>query len=73
METKMFSLLSEKCVCIRYQDWKVGMKEKIDMLHYKIRRINYFHNAAIKQMWDVAESSDAGLSQSSVRSLLELS
>lgn len=59
----MFPLLSEKCACIRYQAWKVCLKEKSDdVLHYEIRRINYPRNADIMQVWDAAASSDADLS-----------
>ena len=39
------------------------MKEKFDRLHYKIRRIKYSHTTDIRQVWDVAASRDADLSQ----------
>lgn len=39
------------------------MKERFDLLHYKIRRINYFHTAGIKQVLNAVASTDAGLPQ----------
>lgn len=38
------------------------MKERFDILHYKISRIDYFHTADIEHVWNVAVFSDAVLS-----------
>lgn len=39
------------------------MKERFEVLHYEISRIDYFHTAGIKQVWNAIAFSDVGLSQ----------